>query len=64
MNPRTGEEMTIKAKRVVKFKVGRLMRKRVSGDDEPDELEEQSPQTARPENDGLMQGESGAAGSA
>ena len=63
-NPRTLEKVSVPAKRIVKFKVGRLMRKRVSGDDEPDEFEEQSPQTARPENDGLMQGESGAAGSA
>ena len=33
-NPRTLEKVSVPAKRIVKFKVGRLMRKRVSGDDE------------------------------
>ena len=32
-NPRTLEKVSVPAKRIVKFKVGRLMRKRVSGDD-------------------------------
>lgn len=33
-NPRTLEKVDVPAKRIVKFKVGRLMRKRVSADDE------------------------------
>lgn len=33
-NPRTLEKVSVPAKRIVKFKVGRLMRKRVSGDDD------------------------------
>lgn len=32
-NPRTLEKVDVPAKRIVKFKVGRLMRKRVSGED-------------------------------
>lgn len=38
-NPRTLEKVSVPAKRIVKFKVGRLMRKRVSGDDEEDSVE-------------------------
>jgi integration host factor subunit beta len=34
-NPRTLEKVTVPAKRVVKFKVGRTMRERVCGDDAP-----------------------------
>ena len=37
-NPRTLEKVSVPAKRIVKFKVGRLMRKRVSGDDHDDEM--------------------------
>ncbi len=37
-NPRTLEKVDVPAKRIVKFKVGRLMRQRVSGDDDDDEL--------------------------
>ncbi len=37
-NPRTLEKVDVPQKRIVKFKVGRLMRKRVSGDDEDDVL--------------------------
>ncbi|MHC5062398.1 MAG: HU family DNA-binding protein [Planctomycetota bacterium] len=33
-NPRTLEKVDVPSKRIVKFKVGRLMRKKVSGDDE------------------------------
>ena len=33
-NPRTLEKVSVPAKRIVKFKVGRLMRTRVSGDDD------------------------------
>ena len=36
-NPRTLEKVSVPAKRIVKFKVGRLMRKRVSGDDDDDD---------------------------
>ncbi len=36
-NPRTLEKVDVPAKRIVKFKVGRMMRKRVSGDDTPDD---------------------------
>ena len=39
-NPRTLEKVSVPAKRIVKFKVGRLMRKRVSGDDGPDDHDE------------------------
>ncbi|MBK9388512.1 MAG: integration host factor subunit beta [Planctomycetes bacterium] len=35
-NPRTMEKVSVPAKRVVKFKVGRLMRERVSCDDDVD----------------------------
>ena len=41
-NPRTLEKVDVPAKRIVKFKVGRMMRKRVSGDD-PDVEEGSSP---------------------
>ena len=37
-NPRTLEKVSVPAKRIVKFKVGRLMRKRVSGDDDFDAM--------------------------
>ncbi len=37
-NPRTLEKVKVPAKRIVKFKVGRMMRQKVSGDDE-DELD-------------------------
>lgn len=36
-NPRTLEKVQVPAKRIVKFKVGRMMRKKVSGDDVGDE---------------------------
>ncbi|MFT7669432.1 MAG: integration host factor subunit beta [Planctomycetota bacterium] len=35
-NPRTLEKVTVPAKRVVRFKVGRTMRERVGGDDAPE----------------------------
>lgn len=35
-NPRTMEKVTVPAKRVVKFKVGRTMRERVCGEDAPE----------------------------
>ncbi len=37
-NPRTLEKVDVPAKRIVKFKVGRLMRKKVSGDDVDDDF--------------------------
>lgn len=37
-NPRTLEKVQVPAKRIVKFKVGRMMRKKVSGDDGPDDF--------------------------
>jgi len=40
-NPRTLEKVHVPAKRVVKFKVGRLMRQRVGGDDDEDEEDEE-----------------------
>jgi integration host factor subunit beta len=36
-NPRTLEKVQVPAKRIVKFKVGRMMRKKVSGEDVGDE---------------------------
>ncbi len=36
-NPRTLEKVKVPAKRIVKFKVGRMMRQRVSGDDDVDD---------------------------
>jgi len=36
-NPRTLEKVKVPAKRIVKFKVGRMMRQKVSGDDDVDE---------------------------
>jgi len=36
-NPRTLEKVKVPAKRIVKFKVGRMMRQRVSGDDVDEE---------------------------
>lgn len=38
-NPRTLEKVQVPAKRIVKFKVGRMMRKKVSGDDGPDDFD-------------------------
>lgn len=39
-NPRTLEKVEVPAKRIVKFKVGRLMRQRVSGGDDDDDLDD------------------------
>ena len=51
-NPRTLEKVPVPAKRIVKFKVGRLMRKKVSGEDVgdlslDDDEEDASPPRAR-----------------
>jgi integration host factor subunit beta len=50
-NPRTLEKVDVPAKRIVKFKVGRLMRKKVSGDevgedDYPDDDDDEMRDTA------------------
>ncbi len=45
-NPRTLEKVQVPAKRVVKFKVGRLMRERVCDDPPPGEIDGRAP--ARP----------------
>ncbi len=42
-NPRTLEKVKVPAKRIVKFKVGRMMRQRVSGDDD---VEDENPALA------------------
>lgn len=46
-NPRTLEKVDVPAKRIVKFKVGRMMRKKVSGDedDDQDDLLERRPRS-------------------
>jgi len=62
-NPRTLEKVDVPSKRIVKFKVGRLMRQKVSGD-EIDELHiERDQDSARPAST-EAQGESGHAGEA
>ena len=48
-NPRTLEKVVVPAKRVVKFKVGRLMRERVCGDEEtPLQPEPEAPPSGPP----------------
>jgi integration host factor subunit beta len=62
-NPRTLEKVPVPAKRIVKFKVGRLMRKKVSGedvgdlslDDEDDEPVPLAMKGKRGKNDGEAQ---------
>ena len=50
-NPRTLEKVEVPAKRIVKFKVGRLMRKKVSGEDvgdlTPDDDDDEPPRRSR-----------------
>ncbi len=63
-NPRTLEKVPVPAKRIVKFKVGRLMRKKVSGEDVgdltlDDDDDSEAPAVAkarRGKNDGEAQG--------
>ena len=43
-NPRTLEKVTVPAKRVVKFKVGRTMRERVCGEEEAPLRQDRAPQ--------------------
>ena len=45
-NPRTLEKVQVPAKRVVKFKVGRLMRERVCDDLPPEEVDGRAPSTS------------------
>lgn len=48
-NPRTLEKVPVPAKRIVKFKVGRLMRKKVSGEDVGDlSLDDDDDEAAAP----------------
>lgn len=53
-NPRTLEKVDVPAKRIVKFKVGRLMRKKVSGEDvgnltlDDDDDEPAAPRKSKP----------------
>lgn len=47
-NPRTLEKVEVPQKRVVKFKVGRLMRERVCDEDRPPPKKSQTPPTAPP----------------
>ena len=59
-NPRTLEKVPVPAKRIVKFKVGRLMRKKVSGedvgdlslDDDDDHDDVPAPRARKPAMDG------------
>ncbi len=45
-NPRTLEKVKVPSKRIVKFKVGRMMRERVSGEDETPAGDESAPRPA------------------
>lgn len=62
-NPRTLEKVPVPKKRIVKFKVGRLMRKKVSGEDvgdlsldDDDEPGEAAPKAKKAKVDGEAQG--------
>lgn len=62
-NPRTLEKVPVPAKRIVKFKVGRLMRKKVSGEDvgnltldDDDDGDVPAPKPKKAKNDGEAQG--------
>ena len=64
-NPRTLEKVPVPAKRIVKFKVGRMMRKKVSGEDigdltlDDDDDDHDAPAAAKPKKakvDGEAQG--------
>ena len=48
-NPRTLEKVSVPAKRIVKFKVGRMMRERVSGEND-DGADASPPEVVRPRN--------------
>ncbi len=60
-NPRTLEKVPVPAKRIVKFKVGRLMRKKVAGEDVgdlslDDDDDEPTPRPKKGRGDGAAQG--------
>jgi integration host factor subunit beta len=60
-NPRTLEKVPVPAKRIVKFKVGRLMRKKVAGEDVgdlslDDDDDEPAPRAKKGRGDGEAQG--------
>ena len=57
-NPRTLEKVSVPAKRIVKFKVGRMMRERVSGEGEA------KPTEARPATEVRRQDDTGEMGGA
>lgn len=63
-NPRTLEKVEVPAKRIVKFKVGRMMRKKVSGDDVPDDdyLDDDDDDDVLPPPRKDRRGEAGSAG--
>ena len=67
-NPRTLEKVPVPAKRIVKFKVGRLMRKKVSGEDVSDIVmdDDHQPQqqSAAPASGAMHEGQSEAQGHA
>jgi integration host factor subunit beta len=52
-NPRTLEKVDVPAKRIVKFKVGRMMRKKVSGDDVGDDPFDDDDQVRAPRRAGV-----------
>ncbi len=63
-NPRTLEKVEVPAKRIVKFKVGRLMRKKVSGEDIgdltlDDDDDDQPPRRSKKPSGGEAIGEAG-----
>lgn len=61
-NPRTLEKVQVPAKRIVKFKVGRMMRKKVSGDDVGDDpFHDDDDDSPPPRQKGTGGGASGAA---
>ena len=62
-NPRTLEKVDVPAKHIVKFKVGRLMRKRVSGEESTDPSPTSSAGPTRMDgaNDGRAEGQTGSA---
>ncbi len=62
-NPRTLEKVDVPAKHIVKFKVGRLMRKRVSGEESADVPRPSSPGPTRigGADEGRSEGQAGSA---
>lgn len=62
-NPRTLEKVEVPAKRVVKFKVGRVMRERVCDEIEDDESEESVAAAESPKRGGAVEGATNGSGS-